>query len=212
MVPEKEKNTEPAGILLVDDDRLVLSTLATGLRHAGFDVQQAESAEEAMECAASRNFDLAILDMRMPGLSGSSLANWLRQNTGIPFLFLSAYSDAELVTEAVREGALTYLVKPIQVEQIVPAIKAALQRAGEIRQLRETTRQLDHALQGSRDVSVAMGVLMGRTGLTEEECLARLKDYARRNRKKLAAIARELVETQETCNRAVGSIMQASQA
>lgn len=196
---------------MVDDDRLVLSTLAAGLAHSGFSVGEAETAESAMELVEASAFDLAILDMRMPGMSGSGLARWLRERTHVPFLFLSAYSDVELVTEAVREGALTYLVKPIQVEQLVPAIEAALDRADEIRQLRETTEQLDYALKGNRDVSVAVGLLMGRTGLDEQACFTRLKAYARSRREKMIVVARELIEQCERCANLVGRIVGANE-
>src|SRR3989338_11581859 len=144
-------------ILLVDDDRLVLSTLSSGLSRAGYSVNTAESADDAEAFLASgERPDLAILDVNMPGRSGLELAERLHSFDHIPFMLLTAYSDREIVDRASACGALGYLVKPVDTPQLLPAIKAALARAEDIQSLQATGRQLQEALDNEREISIAI--------------------------------------------------------
>jgi response regulator NasT len=119
-----------ATILVCDDDRLVLATLAHGLKSAGFDVVEADNGDDAILLARERRPDLALLDMRMNGKTGLDVAAYLRDHVGTPFMFLSAFNDERIVRQAVEFGALAYLVKPLDVRQIVPAVEGALARSG----------------------------------------------------------------------------------
>lgn len=183
-------------ILVVDDDRLVLAALAEGLRGAGYRVTGAASGEDAVGIAGRDAPDLALLDMRMPGMSGIELGRKLRER-GIPFLFLSAYGDQDIVRQAAGEGALGYLVKPLDIQQIVPEIEAALARAREIRALREKELQLSTALDGRRETSMAVGLLMMRNRLDREHAFELLRAHARSQRRPVAEVARELLNSTE---------------
>ena len=114
---DRRNGGSKAHILVVDDDRLILATLAKGLRQADYGVSEANSGEDALRLASAVKPDLALLDMRMPGMSGIELAQRLTSDE-IPFIFLSAYGDAEIVKQAAEHGALGYLVKPLDVPQI----------------------------------------------------------------------------------------------
>lgn len=120
--------TLKARILVVDDDRLVLATVTHGLSQAGFDVIGADNGDDAILLARQHRPDLALLDIRMEGLSGFDVAETLRVYR-VPFMFLSAFSDPETLAKVEALGALDYLVKPLDVGQIVPSVEAALQRA-----------------------------------------------------------------------------------
>jgi response regulator NasT len=122
------KRTAPSGkhLLIADDDRLVLATLGRGLRAAGYSTREAASGEEALRLAAECAPDLALLDVRMPGVSGLEVARRLAAEGRVPFLFLSAYGDEEIVEQAAEHGALGYLVKPLDVAQVVPALEGLL--------------------------------------------------------------------------------------
>jgi response regulator NasT len=187
-------------LLVADDDRLVLATLGEGLRQAGYDVVTAASGAEALEAAANGSFDLAILDVRMPGMDGLELARRLHDYTRIPFLFLSAYGDMGLVKQAVGYGALGYLIKPLDVPQIVPSIEAALTRARDIRQLRDTETQLNAALNVEQRTRMAVGVLMERERLDRKAAFDLLRSRARSQRRKLAEVAEELLAAAEKLN------------
>lgn len=180
-------------ILIAEDDRLALYAVATGLRQAGFETVEAESAEEAMALCREPLPDLALLDIKMGKLSGLDLGQWLQSQVQIPFLFLSAYNDANTVERAVQAGALGYLVKPLDVAQIIPSIRAALERAAEIKALRQTETQLCEALQNSREISTAVGLIMARQGLSAEAAFECLRACARSNRVKMEALAARLI-------------------
>lgn len=112
-------------ILVVDDDRLVLATLTHGLSEAGYEVIDADNGDDAILLARQHKPELALLDIRMEGKSGFDVAAYLREYCQIPFMFLSAFSDEATVNQVKQLGALTYLVKPLDIQQIVPAVESA---------------------------------------------------------------------------------------
>lgn len=187
-------------ILVVDDDRLVRVTIAAGLREHGYLVIEAESGEEGLTLALTQHVDLALLDVKMEGMSGLELAEQLRVRTSIPSIFLSAYGDADLVREASQHGALGYLVKPIDPSRVVPAIETALARAHEIGELRRSQSSMAAELAGAREVSLATGVLIERSHLDRVNAFEMLRRHARSQRRKLRDVASEVVEAAETLN------------
>ena len=195
-IPDTPSNTPH--LLLVDDDRLILATLASGLRSAGYQVSTAESVDDAEALLATGlRPDLAIVDVSMPGRSGLELAERLHGLDHIPFLMLSAYSDAPCVDCASGLGALGYMVKPLDIAQIKPTIQAALQRAREIDTLRQTRTQLQAALNNDRDINVAIGITMVQYRLTRQAAFDMLRAAARSQRRKLAVLAQEVIQTSE---------------
>jgi two-component system, response regulator PdtaR len=195
-----KQTTSKRTILIVDDDRLILATLRTGLRHAGFEVLQAESGEEGLRIAIESHPDLAVLDVRMPGMSGMELARRLREETDVPFMFFSAYGDIDVARQAAEHGAVGYLVKPIDTSQILPSIEAALARAAEIKALRQSEANLTAALAAGRETNIATGLVMERYRLSREKAFETLRDYARSHRRKLSDVAADLIKAEETLN------------
>jgi response regulator NasT len=187
----------PWHILVVDDDRLVLAALCEGLRSAGYRVTGTASSQDALGIAGRDAPDLALLDVRMPGMDGIELGRKLREQSAIPFLYLSAYGDQKIVRQAVDEGALGYLVKPLDIQQIVPSIEAALTRAREIGRLRQSEEQLATALAGNREISMAVGLLMMRDRMNREQAFNTLRGNARAQRRPIGEVAKELLSSAE---------------
>jgi len=182
-------------VMVVDDDRLVLATLCAGLRQAGIEVIEADNGDEAILLARRDKPQLAILDLRMQGKSGMDVARYLAANTRTGFLFLSAFNDAATIEEANRLGALGYLVKPLDVQKIVPAVRAALvQAAG-----REAPAPVAQT-NGLRDEQVAVGILMERMRLDYDRALDALRDQARKEGVSVEALATSLVEAANRLN------------
>ena len=175
-------------ILVADDDRVVLLTLSEGLREAGFDVIEARDGVQALALCQSQAPELALLDIRMPGLDGLELARRLRDETKVPFLFFSAYGDEAFVKRAVEIGALGYLIKPLVVTAIVPAIRTALARSRDI-------SGLQGALESNRTIATAVGMLMRTEGLDQLAAFERLRQRARTQRRKLEDLAMNMVES-----------------
>lgn len=202
-VPEPGRSGLPPAphlpcLLLVDDDRLILGTLAAGLRHLGYPVHTADSAEDAQEqLSGGLRPDLALVDVHMPGAGGLWLARYLTDHEHIPFLMLSAYGDAATVAQVNQCGALGYLVKPLSLQQIEPSITTALQRAQELNELRRTREQLQHALDADRTINVATGIAMVQHRLGRQSAFELLRGSARSQRRKLVDIAAEMVNAFE---------------
>lgn len=183
-------------LLFVDDDRLVLATLSKGLRNAGYLVETAESGIAALGLAAAASFDLAIIDICMPEMSGIELANSLRDNYDLSSLFLSAYSDQQMVEEAAHVvGSIGYVVKPVDLPQLLPALETALARSQDLRSLLAHKEQLERALNGDRRISAGVGILMERHQLNQQAAFELLRKMARNKRRSLADIAVELIST-----------------
>lgn len=190
-------------VLIVDDDRVTLNLLAEGLRDLGYVVSTAASGMAALELVAHTTFDLAVLDMRMPGMSGLELADSLRKAGSTPFVFLSAFADESVVKEAGEAGAMGYLVKPVDVPQLVAFIEASMVRAREMEGLRTTTGHLERALSLEQKTRTAVGILMVKKGLDRQEAFDFLRTRARSQRRKIADLAEELIAAVEGINRAL---------
>jgi response regulator NasT len=191
-----------AHILIVDDDRLVLATLGHGLRDAGYRVSEAAEGAAALALVSRDKPDLALLDVRMPDISGVKLAERLAAEHAVPFMFLSAYGDPDIIQRATELGALGYLVKPLDVPQIIPSIEAALARSAQIRSLTDTGEQLSQALESGRETSMAIGILMERRALDRDEAFQALRSYARSQRRRIHEVAAEIVDAVEKVNKA----------
>jgi CheY-like chemotaxis protein len=112
-------------ILVVDDDRLVLATVTHGLAQAGYEVIDADNGDDAILLAREHKPDLALLDIRMEGKSGFDVAAYLREYLHVPFMFLSAFADEDTAQQVKALGAVAYLVKPLDIGQIVPTVNTA---------------------------------------------------------------------------------------
>ncbi len=185
-------------ILVVDDDRLVLATVAHGLAQAGYEVIDADNGDDAILLAREHRPQLALLDIRMEGKSGFDVAATLRDAYAIPFIFLSAFSDAATLTQVQALGALAYLVKPLDVGQIVPSVEAAFARlrsahiepGGAAPAVTADTPVLDA-------VPLAVGVLMHRYSLSRAAAARQLQRLADEHQLGLAAQAERLLAAVE---------------
>jgi response regulator NasT len=180
-------------ILIADDDRTILLTLGEGLEQQGFEVLRARDGVEAVEIARKERPDLALLDVRMPRMDGIEVARVLREELHLPFLFLSAYDEEAIVSAAIAAGALGYLVKPLEVEQVVPTLRAALSRASDLHGLREAEQSLTAALVTNREIGTAVGILMQRYQIDAAAAFESLRRQARADRSKLVELAAAIV-------------------
>lgn len=180
-------------LLVADDDPLILFTLVEGLTEAGFDVLQARDGLSALELCKSVRPNLALLDIRMPELNGLELAERLKAETTVPFLFFSAFGDENYVKQAVAAGAYGYLLKPLSVAAIVPTIRTVLARTQENAHQQARQDQFDAALESNRLIATAAGIIMRDVGLTQEDAFEHLRAKARRERVKLNDLAQRIV-------------------
>ena len=195
-------------ILVVDDDRLVLATVTHGLAQAGYTVIDADNGDDAILMARQHRPDLALLDIRMEGMSGFDVAAYLRDQLHLPFMFLSAFADDDTVQKVKALGAVDYLVKPLDIGQILPAVAAAFanlpQRSAALAPsgpssntpISAPTNPLPAGLLQDL-VPMAVGVLMHRYSLQRGQALTRLQKLAQDEHRGLADQASRLVEAVE---------------
>lgn len=189
-------------IMVIDDDRLVLATLVAGLKQAGFEVIEADNGDDGILLARKYKPALAILDMRMQGKSGMDVARYLAANTETGFMFLSAFGDSDIVEEATRMGALGYLVKPLDVRQIVPAVRAALARWQEMRATPAPAGAMaaDATVSHAREEYIAIGILMERLRIDFDRALEALRAQARAEGSNTVQLALNMVEAANRLN------------
>ncbi|MBY0578380.1 MAG: response regulator [Burkholderiales bacterium] len=180
-------------ILIAEDDRIILLDLSDGLSRAGYRVTTASNGEIAWQSISNELPDLILLDIRMPIMDGLTLAKRVRKICDVPIIFLTAYSDDERVSESVAIGGYGYLVKPMEVHQIIPSLELALARCEELRALKAVEVHLQSAVQSSRDISVAIGILRERHGLGHEEAFQAIRTHSRNRREKMDEIAARIV-------------------
>ncbi|MES2901565.1 MAG: response regulator [Pseudomonadota bacterium] len=186
-------------ILLVDDDLEILGLLHEFLEAHHYETRMATSAAMALAMLeeTTRMPDLALLDIIMPGMNGLDLAAALKATSTVPFMFLSADDGSDTARRAAECGAVGFLVKPLQLSQILPGVVAALARAEEFKTLRQQEMKLIGALRSGRQSAIAIGILMERFGLNQASAFEMLRELSRSRRTKLSAVALSLIEQAE---------------
>ncbi len=185
-------------ILIAEDNDLVSLTLEEQLKGLGYDVIGiARSGAEAVSLAARLKPDLIMMDIRMPEMEGTEAAARIRDQSPIPIIMLTAYADKETIKKAEAAGALAYLVKPVNENELPPAINIAMARFKEIQGLRNQVDELEESLEARKVIERAKGILMQRLGLNERDAYERLRQRARDKRAKMKDIAQAIIEAEE---------------
>lgn len=185
-------------ILIAEDNDLVSLTLEEQLKGLGYEVVGiARTGAEAVMLATRLKPDLVIMDIRMPEMDGTEATARIRDQTGIPVVMLTAFSDKETIRRAEAAGALAYLVKPVNEQELPPAISIALARHRELQNLRNENLELQEALEARKLIERAKGILMQRLGLSERDAYERLRQRARDKRTKMKDIAQAIIEAEE---------------
>ena len=122
----ESRKAKPPRILIVDDDPGQRSLLDSFLRGQGFETVLADAGERALELLPAGKFDMMISDVRMPGLSGLDTLRRVRENfSDLPVLLVTAYADIREAVVAMRDGALNYLAKPIDLDELLATVRQA---------------------------------------------------------------------------------------
>jgi DNA-binding NtrC family response regulator len=141
-------------LLVVDDDQEFRETLRTRFARRGFEVRSAASGEEAMELAELRNFDVAIFDIMMPGMSGLELLKRFKaRHAECEVVLLTGQGTIETAVEAMKLGAYDYLQKPFPLKDLEAVVVKAFER----RNLRKENTQLRAMLERSQPPSEMIG-------------------------------------------------------
>jgi two-component system KDP operon response regulator KdpE len=130
--PPQPTAAKPPRVLVVDDEPQIVRALKVVLREAGFEAVPAETASEALDLAAVRPPEAAIIDLVLPDLDGVEVTRRLREWSEMPILVLSAVGEEEQKVRALEAGADDYITKPFGTRELVARLQAALRRAGRL--------------------------------------------------------------------------------
>jgi diguanylate cyclase (GGDEF)-like protein len=116
-------------LLIVDDDEALCQTLCDIFQELGFGADTALNSEEALKKCAARYFNIALIDIGLPDFDGLELLNRLKKaNPDLEGIIMTAYPSLETVVEAMRRGAINYVTKPLQVDEVLHTVSAALEK------------------------------------------------------------------------------------
>ncbi len=184
-------------ILLVEDDKAVAQGFKTILEDAGYNVVGlAYNGVEAVEKTAELNPNMILMDIKMPLLDGLEAARQINSIPGqniIPIILVTAYAEKELVEKAKGRGILGYLVKPVHVDDLVPAIEMAQSIAQQINALEGVVENLTEELEARKLIEKAKGILMKHLSVDEETALRMMQKESRRQRIKLKELAKAII-------------------
>ncbi len=182
-------------VVIAEDEAIIRLDLKETLEEEGYEVVgETGRGDEAVELVRDLEPDLAILDVRMPGLDGLAAAREISTTKRSAVLILTAYSQRDLIEQARDAGALAYLVKPFQRAELIPAVEIALGRHREMRALHDQTLSLEDQLETRKLVDRAKGILMDDHQLSESEAFDWIQKQAMNSRIKAKDVAEQVIE------------------
>ncbi len=181
-------------VVIAEDEAIIRLDLKETLVEEGYDVVgETGRGDEAVALVKELEPDLAILDIKMPGLDGLEAARAISEERRSAVLILTAFSQRDLIEQARDAGALAYLVKPFQRSELIPAVEVALGRFREMQALFDQNSSLEEQLETRKLVDRAKGMLMDDHGLSESDAFAWIQRRAMQDRKTMRAVAGEII-------------------
>ena len=181
-------------VVIAEDEAIIRLDLKETLQEEGYEVVgETGRGDEAVELVRQLEPDLAILDVKMPGLDGLAAAREISTEKKSAVLILTAFSQRDLIEQARDAGALAYLVKPFQRSELIPAVEIALGRHREMRALHDQTQSLEDQLETRKKVDRAKGILMDNHGMGESEAFDWIQKTAMNGRVKAKDIAEQVI-------------------
>ena len=185
-------------IHIAEDESIILMNFKMILQQLGYEVVGSSvNGEKALKDILELKPDLLLLDINMPRLDGISLFESVSKAYDAACIFITGHFSEAFVEKAKKAGALGYLIKPVDEKQLKASIEVAVARFDERCILRDETEKLRADLSDRKYIERAKGILMDSFGLKEGEAMARLQKLSRDKNKKLAVIARELIEKEK---------------
>jgi response regulator NasT len=190
-----------ARVVIAEDEAIVRLDLKEILVSAGYDVVgETGRGDEAVTLVEQHQPDLAILDIKMPGMDGIRAAREITSRHQVAVLLLTAFSQRDLIEEARDSGVSAYLIKPFQPRELLPAIADVLAKARQ-----EWALEAEQPGDGAEDkiatrrlVDEAKAVLMERDGMPEAEAFGFIQRTAMQTRSRMRDVAQQIVDGTRT--------------
>jgi len=180
--------------VIAEDEAIIRLDLKETLEEEGYEVVgETGRGDKAGDLVREHRPDLAILDIKMPGMDGLEAARIINKERLCGVLVLTAFSQREVIEEARDAGALAYLVKPFQKNDLVPAIEVAIARFNEMRALNGEIEALGEQLETRKLLDRAKGVLMDTHGMNEADAFGFIQRSAMNHRMTMKDVADKIV-------------------
>lgn len=185
-------------IAVADDEVEMRDFFAKVLPRFGHQVVSvAENGKQLVEQCREHLPDLVISDIKMPELDGIEACTQICQERPVPVIMVSAYHDPALIERAEADHVLAYLVKPIGLADLQPAISIAMRRFAELQALHKECNDLRQALSDRKVIEQAKGLLMKLAGIDEKDAFRRLQELASEKNQKLIEAARSILAVEK---------------
>jgi two-component system, response regulator PdtaR len=182
-------------VLIADDEALTRMGLQAMLREMGHTIiATAADGPTALELACEMRPEVAILDIKMPGMDGLAVAAAIAKRCPLPVVMLTAYSERDLVEQAAATDTVqAYLVKPVREADLAPVLELAATRFAEWEALQREASDRREALETRALVARAKLVLMERENVSEQEAFLDIQHRARQQRRSMRQVAEEIL-------------------
>ena len=186
-------------IVIAEDEAIIRLDLRETLEEEGYQVvADTGRGDDAIELVRQHRPDVAIFDIKMPGLDGLGAARVVSAEKLCPVVMLTAFSQREVIEQARDAGALAYLVKPFQKTDLVPAIELAIGRFREMMTLSGERDALGEQLELRKLLDRAKGLLIDKYSMTEQSAFDFIQKNAMSTRAKMVDVANQILNGQIT--------------
>ncbi len=181
-------------ILLAEDEYLVLMGLKSDLEELGHEIiAEATDGESAVRNALEFKPDLIIIDINMPNMDGIEAIKNINKELVIPSIIVTGYSDRELVERATETGVFAYLIKPVDIKELAPAIDVVMNRFEEFNKVNIELDDTKKALESRKYIERAKGILMDTLDLSEKEAMKKMQQKSQDKNIKILDIAKDII-------------------
>ena len=182
-------------VVIAEDEAIIRMDLRETLEDEGYEVvAETGRGDEVVGLVRDLAPDLAILDVKMPGMDGLQAAGVITSEKLCAVLMLTAFSQREVIEQARDAGALAFLVKPFQRSDLVPAIEVAIGRFRELRDLTGEIDALGEQLEARKLVDRAKGLLIDQVGMSESDAFSFIQRTAMSERVRMRAVADRILD------------------
>ena len=177
-------------VVIAEDEAIIRLDLKETLEEEGYEVVgETGRGDKAVDLVRELRPDLAILDIKMPGMDGIEAARLITKDRICGILVLTAFSQREVIEQARDAGALAYLVKPFQKTDLVPAIEVAIARFREMQALNGEVDALEEQLEARKSIDRAKGILIDQCSMSESDAYGFIQRGAMNHRSTMKAVA-----------------------
>ena len=181
-------------VVIAEDEAIIRLDLRETLEEEGYEViGEAGRGDVALDLIRELKPDLAILDVKMPGMDGLEVARMIGDEKICGVLVLTAFSQREIIEQARDAGALAYLVKPFQKSDLIPAIEVAIGRFRELQALKGQMEVLGEQHEARKVIDRAKGRLIDEFGLKEQEAFSFIQRTAMKDRSRMRDVAEKIL-------------------